>query len=213
MKARKVVTRSGRKYRGDFPSKKLNRMVQWESPLERDAILHFEFSPGVITYQEQPELISYEHEGEVKQYFPDFALTLKNGDLIHVEVKPEAKLLSPRLISKFNAIIGRYESHQARFRLVTDQILRQEPKLKNLNRLHAAQHYAGDIERESEICIGLILKRSDSTIFELSQHVSLKAILMLLAQGKLSCNLNQELHSETNFVRLAEGVDHDAVLI
>lgn len=213
MRARKVVTRSGRKYRGDFPSKKLNRMVQWESPLERDAILHFEFSPGITSYQEQPELILYEHDGEAKKYYPDFALTLKNGDLIHVEVKPVAKLLSPRLVSKLNAIIDRYDNHQACFRLLTDQFLRQEPKLRNLNSLHAAQHYTDDIQHAYEICMGLLFRKPECTILELSQQIGLKKVLMLLAQGKLCCDLNQELLVDTNVVRLVEGVDHDALLI
>ncbi len=59
MPVRKVVTPSGRKVRGYFPSKKMGRMVAWESQIELDAILLFEFSPGVISFQEQPEKIQY----------------------------------------------------------------------------------------------------------------------------------------------------------
>ena len=41
-------------FRGKFPSMKVNRMIHWESLLERDAIMLFEFSPGVASYREQP---------------------------------------------------------------------------------------------------------------------------------------------------------------
>jgi hypothetical protein len=44
--------------------------VEWESLLERDAILLFEFSPGVVSYQEQPEMIEYEQDGVMRRYYP-----------------------------------------------------------------------------------------------------------------------------------------------
>lgn len=56
MLVRKVITRRGRRFRGYFPSRKLGRMVAWESLTERDVILLLEFSPGVLSYQEQPAL-------------------------------------------------------------------------------------------------------------------------------------------------------------
>lgn len=59
MLSRKVVTLSGRRFRGYFPSYKMGRTVAWESLLELAAIHLLEFSRGVLSYREQPVLIQY----------------------------------------------------------------------------------------------------------------------------------------------------------
>lgn len=59
MTLRDVVNRSGRGFRGYFPSRKMKEMIGWESILERNAIYLFEFSPGVVCYYAQPELVYY----------------------------------------------------------------------------------------------------------------------------------------------------------
>lgn len=51
MFSRNVITRRGRGFRGNFPSRKLGRMVAGESLVELLAILLWEFSPGVLTYR------------------------------------------------------------------------------------------------------------------------------------------------------------------
>jgi len=61
MLSRIVVTRSGRGFRGYFPSKKLNRLVQFESLLERDAIKLFESSKEIIQFREQPTIYLLPH--------------------------------------------------------------------------------------------------------------------------------------------------------
>ena len=59
MPVRTVVTRSGKRFRGYFPSRKLRRMVGWESILERDAIAVLEYLPTVLHYEEQPSEETY----------------------------------------------------------------------------------------------------------------------------------------------------------
>lgn len=92
MPVRKVVLPTGRKVRGYFPSKKMGRMIEWESPLERDAIVLLEFSPGVVSFQEQPRKVIFYIGGVPHVYFPDFEVVLTNGKVIDVEVKPALKL-------------------------------------------------------------------------------------------------------------------------
>ena len=188
-------------------------MVEWESILERDAILHFEFSPGIITYQEQPELITYIYQEQTKRYFPDFLLILRNRNLFHVEIKPLSKLRSPNLISKFEAIIERYETHPAKFRLLTDQYLRFEPRLANLKLLATAQRCNEDLNKARELCKELLDKDSPIVVSRLVNSIGLKQTLSLLACGEIMCDLNLALDSDSNFVRFVEGIDHDALLI
>ncbi len=129
MLARKVVTRSGRGFRGNFPSKKLNRMVQFESILERDAIKWFDSDPEVVSFQEQPTIIFYLDEmGESRKYFPDFELKLKSGLLIHVEVKPEARMAEMKNQQKFQSISENYRNRKEIFVILTCAYLHREPK-------------------------------------------------------------------------------------
>jgi hypothetical protein len=99
MLARKVITRRGRRFRGYFPSRKLGRMMEWESLNERNVILLFEFSPGVLSYQAQPALIHYHDGQDTRAYYPDFEVIFLNGEAIHVEVKL-ARELAKRATAK-----------------------------------------------------------------------------------------------------------------
>ena len=208
MKARKVVTRSGRGFRGYFPSKKLNRMVHWESILERDAIHLFEQSPGVVSFQEQPALIHYEVDGETKRYFPDFELVLRSGELVHVEVKPKRKLASPELSKKLRAIAIFYEQKGISFKLLIDDEIRREPRLKNikmLNKFRSLDPTLDDLKKRSEIFLNSL---DNISLLALSVELGMAKVLQLLSEGFLSCDLNLELDADNNYVWLAKEADH-----
>lgn len=129
MLSRKVVTRSGRGFRGYFPSKKLNRSVQFESILERDAIRLFEFSKFVIKYKEQPTIIFYYLDEIPKKYYPDFEIVLIDGTVIHVEIKPSRRLATKELSAKFRAISQSYRSRLESFVILTEIELRAVGKV------------------------------------------------------------------------------------
>lgn len=124
MLSRKVVTRSGRGFRGHFPSKKLNRLVQFESLLERDAIAMFERMDTVLWYREQPVLIWYHDGFEPRKYYPDFELEISNGDLVHTEIKPSVQLNSKKLSRKFGAIREHYTKRPEHFLILTEVQIR-----------------------------------------------------------------------------------------
>jgi len=126
MKSRKVVTRSGRGFRGYFPSKKLNRSVQFESLLERDAIKLFESSNEVVTYREQPTIIYYYLDDIQKRYHPDFELVLVDGYVVHVEVKPSIQLATIKLSAKYLAIAQSYFVRTESFVVLTEKELRAD---------------------------------------------------------------------------------------
>lgn len=143
MRVRKVVTRSGKRFRGKSPSLKLNRMVHWESTLERDAILHFEYHPLVLSYQEQPSIeIYYDKEGEQHRYFPDFRLTFRDGEDMYVEVKPLRFLITKVVQDKLQAVAKRFEEQGRRFRVMTEDDIRRQPLLANLQKLRSSSKRA-----------------------------------------------------------------------
>lgn len=213
MKSRRVVTRSSRKFCGYYPSKKLGRMVEWESLLERDAILLFEFSRGVKSYQEQPEQIMYEQDSELRRYYPDFSLTLNNGAVIYVEVKPISKFSSLELVLKLNAVIKHYEMIGNDFKILVDESIRIEPRLTNLKRLASVQHYQNDLEDIHQQTIKLFKTGSVYSVQSLSKIIGVTPTLVLIARGVICCNLSIDLFSVVNFLRLPVEADHDALFI
>lgn len=213
MKARKVVTRSGRGYRGYFPSIKLNRMVEWESLLERDFILLLEFSPAVESYREQPEKIQYERDGELYYYFPDFEVDLYSGEILHVEVKPKRKLSGKELQGKFQAISRRYDRHEATFKIMTEEEIRKEPLFSNLQKLC---RYRGklkfDLDEEWNEFKNTLAPDVAYTVNQLSKRFGIHKTMALLANHGIFCDLCIDLDSVVNFVRLPTEAEYDALL-
>lgn len=129
MLSRKVVIRSGRSFRSYVPSTKLNRMVECESRLERDAVKLFEYCDEVIWYQEQPTIIYYYQDYLPRKYFPDFELKLLNGKRVHVEVKPSSHLATIKLSKKFHLIAQSYQKRVEHFVILTEKELREEKRI------------------------------------------------------------------------------------
>jgi hypothetical protein len=120
-------------------------MVQWESFLERDAILHFEYHPLVVSYQEQPSIETfYDKSGELRTYFPDFRVDFDDGRELFVEVKPAEKLKDPQLRDRLDRIAARFKEQGRLFKVMTDVDIRREPLLGNLKRLHEVTRLGHD---------------------------------------------------------------------
>lgn len=212
MKARKVVTRSGRKFKGLFPSKKLLRMVEWESLLERDAILLFEFSPGVVSYQEQPAEILYEMDGVIRRYYPDFEVILKTGEILHFEIKPAIKLKDIAMVKKYEAIIEKYECEGGNFSLLLDNRIRVEPRLTNLKRLATAHVNKEDYQVLLSEVIKLVSIDPTFTVFTLSSVFGFDHVKFLIGRGDICCDLDKDILADDNFVRLPTEADRDSLL-
>lgn len=140
MLSRNVITRRGRGFRGKVPSRKLGRMVAAESLIECDAILLLEFSPGVLKYQEQPALIHYFDGKTFRNYYPDFEVVLRSGEVIHLEIKTAKALAKPRNEEKYQAIAAEYARRGHGFRIITDEDLRQGELYLNLLLLATGLH-------------------------------------------------------------------------
>ncbi|MHB1401831.1 MAG: TnsA endonuclease N-terminal domain-containing protein [Thiobacillus sp.] len=211
MLARKVITRRGRRFRGYFPSSKLGRMVAWESLLERDAILLIEFSPGVLSYQEQPALVQYADGTRVRDYYPDFELELANGKRIHVEVKSSHQLAKPEFKAKYTAIAEHYARIRMDYRIVTEAEICREPLQTNLRLLaylvgRKGLRLPGARELSEEF-------GSDAVPFEVLETVLGRATtLRLLASGRLECDLDLPLTGDTP-VSVTKGERNAAIFL
>lgn len=208
MVTRKVVTRSGRGIRGYFPSRKMRCMVPWESLLERDAILLFEFSPGVQSYRAQPELILYTHGDETRRYFPDFEISTASGINVQIEVKTSTQLTKPKLAEKYRAIAGHYQFAGRQFRILTELEIRREPLHANLKML--MRHYRQDGELASSLSQATKFLQKEARLLQ-DMELEAEIVWRLLAHGHLRCDLAEPIAAST-LISLPQGDRDDSLL-
>lgn len=211
MLSRTVITRRGRRLRGYFPSHKLGRMVAWESLLERDAILLLECSPGVAFYREQPTLIEYFDGEKLRQYYPDFEVTLEDGEVLHLEIKTSAELAKPAVESRFRAIAAHYLRQQRDFRIATEREIRREPLLTNARTLAYLAGRTGKSLPSARVLANQI--GYDALPFvEAEAQLGRELVIRLIAGGTLTCDLTLPLAGNTP-VAIAMGGHHVAYLV
>lgn len=200
MRVRKVVTRSGKRFRGKSPSAKLGRMVHWESLLERDAILHLEYHPLVISYQEQPSVeVYYDAVGAAHRYVPDFLVVFSDGAELCIEVKPSRQLKKQEIRNKLGAVAVRFEELGREFRVWTEDLIRREPLFSNLKALKRGTKTASAL-KSSLGFDRLVSEGSDWTFSEVMRAVgSPRDVLGLLRVGRLHADLESRLIEDTNF--------------
>lgn len=208
MAVRIVVTPSGRGVRGYFPSQKMGRMIPWESLLERDAILHFEYSVPVLRYEGQPMRIKFLHDGVTRLYIPDFGLEVSDVGNLHIEVKPSAKLaVGGKTAQRMTAITNHYRHTDIGFRILTENELRRQPRLTNLRLLayHAGRLHSAD--RQS-LVDQLSILPANTIGGAVAVLGDLKDVYRLLADGAYRCDLDCPITPTTIIHRAGKGDSH-----
>lgn len=137
-RARKVITRGPVRVVGKFPSRKSKRSLHWESQLERDRMCLLEFDPDVISFREQPETFDLLVEGQRYAYTPDIEVITRDGVVIE-EIKPASRL--DQFEPLFAAMSEEMIKRGICFRVITDTVIRLEPRLFNVKYLLRFRHY------------------------------------------------------------------------
>lgn len=196
MPVRKVVARSGKRFRGKFPSRKLGRMVQWESLHERDAILVLEYLPSVEMYEEQPsEEIYYDAFGTPWRYTPDLRVRLTDSSEFDIEVKPSDKLSDPDLCHKLALIESRYRELGRRFEIWTEKDIRAEPRFSTLRAIHRARVRLVNFEAQQQL---ESLEGQPRVSFKEAARAlgGSHQVHRLLSEGALQADLEKALNDE-----------------
>lgn len=110
-------------------------MVWYESFLERDFIYLLEFDPDVVSFAEQPFSLEYPVAGKAHTYTPDFQVRYVRQRNVLVECKPKAYVDTDENRLKFRAAHAWCAERGWEFRVVTDDIVRQGPRLQNIKLL------------------------------------------------------------------------------
>ncbi|WP_159879066.1 TnsA endonuclease N-terminal domain-containing protein [Aquitalea denitrificans] len=207
---RQVVEPTGTFVRGDFPSVKARRMVLYEELLERDFLHLCDFAPQVVNIQEQPFKFQYAMDNKLRRYTPDFALTMADGSILVVEVKPADTLAKPAVREKFLYIKEAMHRQGHQFIVVTSKTIRAPHRLDNLKQLYRPQHERLSMEllqllRQLNALFGcqpISLSRLTATVG------SSEPIFRLLAHGLVSCDLDQLISPDTLITLTAQEADY-----
>lgn len=135
MKVRNISNSNRQKNIGKFASDKMQKIIEWESPLERDYIYLLEFDDLTEYYQEQPLRILASINQKSYSYTPDF-LVIRSERKYIVEVKPYDFL--DEYNTKLKALIGQAyaEKEGLIFKIVTDKDIYEGSFLYNIKLLH-----------------------------------------------------------------------------
>ncbi|MGZ5043205.1 MAG: TnsA endonuclease N-terminal domain-containing protein [Methylobacter sp.] len=198
-RSREVVSPSGGIVRGKFPSRKNGRMVHHEGLLELDAIYLFESSPRIVRYREQPEIIRYPDEAKLRRYTPDFELVLATGEQIYVEVKPTASLQHQKVQHKLACVAEQMRRSEKIFVILTDDVIRQEPRLANLCWLYHRTPRIPPTVDAIQVAITAYRHCFPLTIAEASTMLKVNGLdpYSLLLAGQLRCSLEQPISEDT----------------
>lgn len=198
-RAREVLRSTGGIVRGKFPSRKTGRMVHYEGLLELDALYLFETSPLIVSYTEQPVRIYYPDEARLRRYTPDFRLYLADGQEVLIEVKPAANAARPDIQHALTQISVHFNRISQPFEVLTDEVIRVEPRLSNLKVIH---HEAARIR--PELLKGKVALRRLAASFPMGVQEAQAALpaysldpYSLLLAGQVVCDLGMPINANT----------------
>lgn len=186
--------------RGKFPSRKNGRMVHHEGLLELDAIYLFETSPEIVRYREQPATVQYPDGPRLRRYTPDFELLLATGEVVIVEVKPIRFLEKEEIRIKFECIEEYMHSAGTSFVILTDKIIRQQPRLSNLRWVYHEAARIPPTKIAAQIAMSRHAERFPASIMTAREFLSERHIdpFSLLLAGMLRCSLETPITFDTS---------------
>jgi len=199
MPVRKIPPFGAQKNIGKFSSVKTGRVAWFESPLERDYMYLLDYEHAISYWIEQPLRIRYGDNGRTRSYTPDFEVHRQSKKQI-IEVKTKDQVDSGDWDSLFSTALFICEQEGYEFSVVTDEFIRQQPRLENVKTLWKyartpirARHQILCIEffREKQIAE---IELSEFIQFFRAQHVPVQTIYALLFWSVLNFDVTQPLN-------------------
>ena len=179
-----------------FPPIKANsgKSILVESILESKYCLHLEFDSNVEEYSPQPKTFDIPVGSELRRYTPDFEVRYSSGELRYIEVKPIERAETQHYQELFCDFEAYLENTGARFLLISEVEIYQQPLLSNYEKLYQYRKRPFLDMRNLHRCAGYIsLPLSlSSLIAKLSDQASLREIYSWLALGFLTFDMQAE---------------------
>jgi hypothetical protein len=198
-------------------SRRMGRMVEFESLLERDLITILEFSPIVETFEEQPITLRWvDSSGKTHPYTPDFLIRFRGQPFLRrgstakpwlVEVKPYNRLKEhwDELRDRCRAAVAEAARRGWLFRILTDREIRT-PYLQNMAFLQCARSIDADEMLRSRIVsllkdepLTLALVLDSLAASNTSRPTALARIWNMVLRGELVTDLALPLSMTSEF--------------
>ena len=198
LRSRDVVNRSNASNSGKYPSWKENRMLQWESPHEGNAIHILDATPVVIAFSEQPCEIIYNSNGVTRRHYPDFLVIEKHRrEFWEVKTQRDANKQEVAERTAFLAKALPYYGYD--YRMVLAEVLASQPRLDNVKRLNKLGRCPISAH-EQEYFRRLFIQQPilQWGMFEAQSQSLLRQVCRLILEGKLSIDLHQPIHAASH---------------
>lgn len=199
--ARTVVTRSRARMTGKFPSLKMGRMIEWESPNERNSMVLLEACHWVLRYREQPLEVHFSLNGEDHVHLPDALVEFADRREIW-EIKPRNEAADPFVMARTQLMSSQLPRWNLVYRMVIAEDLAREPRLT----------LARDLLRYGRTQVDLLTREQVRTLFEQLEFVTWRhalegrlgrygraALCRLTLEGRLICESHGGLTPDTTF--------------
>ena len=122
-----AVPGEGTAPRGGLPSRKNGRVVGFWDMHEYAALVLFEATPGIRTYEERPERLKFRDGPRWLFYVPHFLVSLASGPAI-VELSSSGAPVTPRQQAIAFAAQAHYASRGIRFVEIAHSVIRAKPR-------------------------------------------------------------------------------------
>ncbi|QAZ39568.1 hypothetical protein C1M51_09040 [Methylibium sp. Pch-M] len=129
--ARRLVTRSGRRSRGNFPSRKSAVPVAYESQLELAACRVLEVASSVRRFGTQPANLEITDPEHSFRYTPDLYFVWQWRETVVGEVKPDRKFLRPDVRDRLHQVTRRFAEEGTLFVVLLESDLKPDPDLQD----------------------------------------------------------------------------------
>lgn len=202
IRSRKVVTRSRARPTGKFPSWKMDRMLQWESVAELNAMRLLDAAPSVRSFAEQPVVIRYSLDGERRIHYPDLLVKRDDGLKEFWEVKSAKDAAREEVVARTTLLQAALPTYGYEYRMVYAEELRRQPRLSNaIEILKWGRSPVTAVEREQ---IRALLTRLPAVTWGAAVSGALgrsgrHSLCRLVLEGMLAFDINVKLSRETRF--------------
>jgi hypothetical protein len=203
LRARDITRRSQSRASQRYPSWKMRRMMQAESPHELNSMILLDVNPRVRRYHEQPLIIRYVMNGREHLHFPDLLVELQPclGELPGLlEVKPDRAARDPEIMARTQLMRAELPKHGFRYGLALAGTLARKPRLSNAQLL--LDHGRAPLsELAREQLRQLFLSNGTlpwAAVLEGTLGIEgRQAICRLILEGRVGFDINQPLTPDT----------------
>ncbi len=199
IRARKVVKRSNARVTFKYPSIKAQRVVECESEIEKDACILLDVNPSVLTYSEQPAQIFFHFDGENRIHYPDLLVEFVNGKTF-VEIKDHQNAEDNFIKARTQVLTKLLPLQGYSYLLLTDEEIRQEPRLSNAKNLLRYGRKSVDLKQTEQVRRHIKLK-GFVTLGDLQSALfgiyTTSIVYRLIIDGFLHIDINEKWNEST----------------